>query len=213
MSSIATQDKDNILGLNDHVQRKFKEYDAKMQSIEAFVKEQNNLHTINQSITSTTIHLNDNANNYTSLEGQPSHASDLLSNSQSIAQTSETQLGLSNTFVRAKGGKGVKSKPQKYSKTNDFEDFLAQFEITAEINGCKTKSLYLANSMTGFVSSLLNKLTAEQRRDYSILVQKLHAQYGSENRAEVFRAQLKSKVMTKWETVPEQAIKKLTRQS
>ena len=138
-----------------------------MQSIEAFVKEQNNLHTINQPNTSTMIQLNDNANNYTSLEGQPSHASDLLSNSQSIAHTSETQLGLSNTFVRAKGDSGVKLKPQKYSGTDVFEDFLAQFEITAEINGWdyKTKSLCLANSLTGSARSMLNELTAEQMRD------------------------------------------------
>ena len=69
-------------------------------------------------------------------------ASDLLSNNQSIAQTSDTQVGHSNTFVRAKGvcvgvgggGGGcsrVKLKPQKYSGTDQFEDFLAQFEITA----------------------------------------------------------------------------------
>ena len=46
-------------------------------------------------------------------------------------------------------------------------------------------------------------------------MQILHARYGSENRAGVFRAQLKSKVKTKGETIPElaQSIKKLTRQS
>ena len=38
MSSMATRVKVSISGLNDHVQRKFKEYDAKMQSIEAFCK-------------------------------------------------------------------------------------------------------------------------------------------------------------------------------
>ena len=38
LSSIAAQVKGSILGLNDHVQPKFEEYDAEMQSIEAFVK-------------------------------------------------------------------------------------------------------------------------------------------------------------------------------
>ena len=60
-----------------------------MQNIEALVKGQNNLKTVNQLSPRTTIQLNDNANYYMSPDGQPSHASDLLSNSQSIAQTSE----------------------------------------------------------------------------------------------------------------------------
>ena len=62
---------------------------------------------------------------------------------------------------------------------------------------------------------MLNELTSEQRRDYSSLVQKFTARYGSENRAEVFRAQLKSRIKQKAETIPElaQAIKKLTRQA
>ena len=79
----------------------------------------------------------------------------------------------------------------------------------------KAKSLYLANSLIGSARSLLNELTSEQRRDYSSLVQKLTARYGSENRAEVFRAQLKSRIKQKAETIPElaQAIKKLTRQA
>ena len=56
---------------------------------------------------------------------------------------------------------------------------------------------------------------ADQRRDYKNLVQKLTERYGSENRAEVFRSQLKSRTRGKGETIPElaQAIKKLTRQS
>ena len=62
---------------------------------------------------------------------------------------------------------------------------------------------------------MLNEVTAEQRRDYKSLVQKLTARYGSENRAEVYRSQLKSRCKGKGETIPElaQAIKKLTRQS
>ena len=94
---------------------------------------------------------------------------------------------------------------------------MTQFEITSEINGWdyKSKSLYLAHCLTGVARALLNELTAEQRRDYQSLVQKLTERYGSENRAEVFRSQLKSRVKGKGETTAQlaQAIRKLTRQA
>lgn len=217
MSTIATQVKDSILGLNDQMQRKFSEFDTKMQQMQARFKEQSNPSLVNQPSTSTSLQHNDNTNNESSMGGQSSVSSDLLSNKQSITHTGESQPGLSNSTLRSKGDNSVKLKPQKFSETDDFEDFLTQFEITAEINewGYKAKSLYLANSLTGSARSLLNELTSEQRRDYSCLVQKLQARYGCENRAEVFRAQLKSKLRAKGETIPElaQAVKKLTRQS
>ena len=85
------------------------------------------------------------------------------------------------------------------------------------MNGCdyKSKSLYLANSLTGTARALLNELTAEQRRDYQSLVQKFSERYGSENRAEVIHSQLKSRVIGKGETTAQlaQAIRKLARQA
>ena len=112
------------------------------------------------------------------------------------------------------GDNPFKLKPQSFSGTpgDDFEDCLAQFNITAEIYGWnnRQKSLYLANSLTGNASSLLSELNEIQRKEYTCLVQKLSAQYGFENRAVVFRAQLKSRVKSKTETIAElsQAIKK-----
>ena len=112
----------------------------------------------------------------------------------------------------------VKLRPQTFTGTDDdFEDFLTQFEITSEINGWnyRSKSLYLANSLTGAARALLNELNADQPRDYQSLVQKLTERYGSENRAELFRSQLKSRVKGKGETTAQlaQAIRKLTRQA
>ena len=94
---------------------------------------------------------------------------------------------------------------------------MTQFEITSEINVYKAKSLYLANSLTGAARALLNELDAEQRRDYKSLVQKLTERLRSENRAEVFRSQLKSRVKAKGESTADselaQAVRKLTRQA
>ena len=122
----------------------------------------------------------------------------------------ETNLG--------RGDNSVKLKPLSFSGTpgDEYEDYLAQFNITAEINGWnRQKSLYLAYSLADNARSLLSELNEIQRKDYTCPVQKLSARYGFENRAEVFTAQLKSRVKGKAESISElsQATKKLSRQS
>jgi hypothetical protein len=106
-------------------------------------------------------------------------------------------------------------KPQTYSGDEDLQDFLAQFQITTEINGWNytQKSLYLASSLTGGARSLLSEMSESGRRDFCTLEEKLKARYGTENKAEVFRTQLKSRVRGKGETIPEmaQSIRKMTR--
>ena len=108
-------------------------------------------------------------------------------------------------------------KPQNFCGTTDFDEFLSQFEITCEINNWqyKEKSLYLANCLTGDARSVLSELDHEGRRDYNTLVEKLANRCGSVNRSEIFRAQLKSRVRNKGESIPElaQAVKKLVRQA
>ena len=122
-------------------------------------------------------------------------------------QSSETTRGDNSHF---------KMKPQTFNGT-DFDDFISQYEITCEINGWqyKEKSLYLANCLTGEARSLLNELDHEGKRDYSTLVEKLRNRFGSVNKSEIYRTQLKSRTRNKGETIPElaQAIKKLVRQA
>ena len=111
---------------------------------------------------------------------------------------------------------GFKMKPQTFNGT-DYDDFIAQYEITCEINGWqyKEKSLYLANCLTGEARSLLNELDHEGKRDYNTLVEKLRNRFGSVNKSEIYRTQLKSRTRNKGETIPElaQAIEKMVRQA
>ena len=108
-------------------------------------------------------------------------------------------------------------KPQNFCGTTNFDEFLSQFEITCEINNWqyREKSLYLANCLTGDARSILSELDHEGRRDYNTLVEKLANRFGSVNRSEIYRAQLKSRVRNKGESIPElaQAVKKLVRQA
>ena len=226
MSGIATQVRDSILGLQEQMQNKFKELECQIVRLETQVKDNTSSKSVGQSKGSNLDQTNENANNLQNSESSiqtihistESSADTISHETHSTVDDSQSKGdNLSILNRQAKGDNNIRLKPQNYSGTEDFEDFLAQFEITTEINGWdyRAKSLYLANSLIGSARSLLNELTSEQRRDYSSLVQKLTARYGSENRAEVFRAQLKSRIKQKAETIPElaQAIKKLTRQA
>ena len=226
MSGIATQVRDSILGLQEQMQNKFKELESQIVRLETQVKDNTSSQSVGQSKGSNLDQTNENANNLQNSESsiQTIHIStessaDTISHEthSTVDDSQSKEDNLSFLNRQAKGDNNIRLKPQNYSGTEDFEDFLAQFEITTEINGWdyRAKSLYLANSLIGSARSLLNELTSEQRRDYSSLFQKLTARYGSENRAEVFRAQLKSRIKQKAETIPElaQAIKKLTRQA
>ena len=67
--------------------------------------------------------------------------------------------------------------------------------------------------MTGDARSLLSELDHDGRRDYNTLIGKLR--FGSVNRSEIYRTQLKSRTRNKCESIPElaQALKKLVRQA
>ena len=108
-------------------------------------------------------------------------------------------------------------KPQNFNGTTDFDEFLSQFEITCEINGWqyREKSLYLASCLSGDARSVLSELDHDGRRDFNTLIEKLANRFGSVNRSEIYRTQLKSKVRNKGESIPElaQAIKKVVRQT
>ena len=111
----------------------------------------------------------------------------------------------------------LKIKPQIYDGTDDFEEYLAQFQIMAELNGWNynVKSLALASSLSGRARTLLAELDENKCRDFNALVSALRNRYGSENRSELFKAELQGKVRGRNETIPElvESIKKLTRKA
>lgn len=219
MGSIARQVKQTILEMHEQMRQKFSDLDSQMQNMQSQIRDQNNNQGITQFRNSTPVRTlgapvtrsmgcNDNASN-----GQMPHPA-VSFNLPGLNSNAETSSSMTS---QTRVDNSVKLKPQTFSGNDEFEDFLTQFEITSEINNWdyKAKSLYLANSLTGSARTLLNELTAEQRRDYASLVQKLMERYGSQNRAEVFRSQLKSRVKGKGETIQQLAmsIRKLTRQS
>ena len=86
----------------------------------------------------------------------------------------------------------LKIKPQSFSGNEDLEDYLAQFELIADLNSWnyRTKSLYLASSLSGDARGLLNELSFLDRKYYEKIVNVLTIRFASINRAEVFRGEL-----------------------
>ena len=118
---------------------------------------------------------------------------------------------------RSKSEISCKIKPQIYDGSDDLEEYLTQFDLLAELNvwDSKTKALLLASSLSGNARAILYEITNGERHDFDSLVTSLKNRFGSVNRAEVFRAELQTRVRFKNESLPElaQSIKKLTRRA
>ena len=111
--------------------------------------------------------------------------------------------------------KGVKMKPPSYDGQEDWEDYISQFEIVAELNNWTyyEKSLYLAGSLKGGAAAVLNGLEERHKRDFDTVVVALNRKFGSINKAEIFRSQVQTRVRGKDETIANlaQSIKRMTR--
>jgi len=108
-------------------------------------------------------------------------------------------------------------RPSPYNGSTPWEDYKAQFELVAEIDGWdgRTKAAYLAVSLSGPAQAVLGDLDKTQRTSYADLVAALNSRFGTSNRTEMFRVSLRSRTRKPKETLPElaQAIRRLTRQA
>lgn len=107
--------------------------------------------------------------------------------------------------------------PAAYDGSDPWDDYKVQFELVAEINGwdSRQKSMFLASSLRGPAQGVLADLESEKRRSYEELERALSHRFGSKNRTENFRVQLKNLVRKRDQTLPElgQFIKRLSRKA
>lgn len=110
-----------------------------------------------------------------------------------------------------------RAKPRVFDGNENFDDYLSQFEIVADLNywDYRTKCRQLAGHLAKNACGMLEKLGPAQRRDYDTLVAAVKRRFGAMERSEMFRAKLKTRVKGNHESISElaQAIKKLTRQA
>ena len=108
-------------------------------------------------------------------------------------------------------------RPTHYDGSSSWNDYHAQFDIVAELNGweTRTRAIYLAASLQGPARATLGDLDATKRTDYEALTEALEAHFGSQHWTEMYRAQLRCHVPGREEMLPElsQAVQRLTRQA
>ena len=150
-----------------------------------------------------------NTNSNSSSQGSSAVRSELGNSLHAQGEAADKSRPTENMHVRVK--------PQLYDGLTDIDEYLTQFNIVAEINqwNSQTKALHLASSLTGSARSLLSELDSGHSRNFPDLVAALQSRFGTVNKAEIYRAQLKNRVRQKGETIPElaQNIRKLTRQA
>jgi hypothetical protein len=101
----------------------------------------------------------------------------------------------------------VSIRPQSYDGIEDFEEYLAQFQVFVDLHGWDyhTKSLYLASNLTGKARTALSKLSAAQMWDLDSLVRVSSMRFGSVEPFEMYCTRLKSKVNGPNESLSEMA--------
>ncbi|MES9883163.1 MAG: C2HC-type zinc finger protein, partial [Sedimenticola sp.] len=98
-------------------------------------------------------------------------------------------------------------KPPIYDGHSSLQDYLVQFEIIAEMNQWSdtAKAMELVTSLRGLAQSILSDLSPAQRKDYPYLVTALTARFEPTNQSELYRAQMKTRLRKKGETIQELA--------
>lgn len=94
-------------------------------------------------------------------------------------------------------------RPMAYSGDSLWESYLAQFEITAQLNGWsdQQKAAFLATSLTGPALNVLSNLPSDRRDDYQTLVSALESRFGTAHRTELSRVRFKNRVKQRDESL------------
>ena len=89
----------------------------------------------------------------------------------------------------------VRQRAPRYDGTSTWEAYLAQFEITAELNGwtAPEKAAFLATSLDGSAANVLGALPADQRKEYLALITALGTRFGCSVQIELNRVRLRNR--------------------
>lgn len=105
-------------------------------------------------------------------------------------------------------------RPGTYDGTTTWEDYLAQFEVIAELHGWEANgmALCLVASLRGEAQVVVADIDVRCHRRYTIVVGALLQRICPTHQKEVSRVQLKSRLRRRDESLPELAhgIKQLT---
>ena len=105
-----------------------------------------------------------------------------------------------------KGKHKIKAAPT-FEGTENWRDYILQFEIIANMNGWNKadQAMELASSLRGKARGVLSDVAHNGHIDYDTLVKMLETHFDSANSTETYRTQLKNKVRRRNESLPELA--------
>ena len=108
-----------------------------------------------------------------------------------------------------------KKKAPTYDGQTNLQEYMVLFEMIAELNGWDdfSKAMELATSLRGAAQGILSDMRPELRTNYTYLVAALTSRFEPTNQTELYRAQMKSRLRRKSESVQElaQDVKRLVR--
>lgn len=108
-------------------------------------------------------------------------------------------------------------RPPTFNGKQSWEDYKVQFDMVSKLNcwGDEERASHLAVSLTGDASSILSDMESADRINFEKLCLALSTRYGTEQRVELHRSELRNKTRLSNETLPElaHAIQRLTRLS
>ncbi|CAC5391200.1 unnamed protein product [Mytilus coruscus] len=143
------------------------------------------------------------------------HRTDEMTNNLNYAGISNEPNFERDYDINLQNTKYYKKKPALYDGEGNWEDYLVQFELIAAINKWSDieKALELATSLRGTAQSILTDIRPEMRTNFIQLTAALASRFQPENQAEMYMAQMKSKIRGRMEQIPVlgQDIKRLVR--
>ncbi|KAK3740340.1 hypothetical protein QZH41_009421, partial [Actinostola sp. cb2023] len=177
--------------------------------------------------TSSTTTSNGNCNEKNMVDHENDELFDALAKIEELAKAKDEETVNNATQITKTGKEGGGAKqyqptrprvrPAVYEGTTSWEDYEAQFEMVADLNdwNSEEKAAYLAVSLVGQARTVLGDLSGEERRNFKSLTAALATRFGTENKTEMFRVNVKNRQREKDESLPElaQAIRRLTRQA
>ncbi len=130
---------------------------------------------------------------------------------------STVNLPLGNMPVHRMDTRRPKVMPDHYDGKIAWTDFHAHFEVCARVNGWSNeqKADYMAVSLRGAAQQVYSDLPSQSKGDFQAIVRALEGRFHPAHQAELFRAQLRSRVRGPKESLPElgQSIRRLIARS
>ena len=110
---------------------------------------------------------------------------------------------LFDNYRNTRGPNAITVKPEPYDGSDDWEEYITQFEVCAELGKWRDidMALTLASALRGPARTFYISLPQMERRNYGILVQRLGARFGSAKQDSRWLSRLETRKRAQGESI------------